>query len=234
MPDPQPAWCQQYDFDMHPTWARKFEPPAIAGLESEDAIDMLMKVYIVTGDKKYLEPIPRALAYLRTCVLPDGTMPRYRELKTNRALYMTRPPGVSGSSNAPGYYEFSYEDKNLPSHYGWKQPQHLDELAKQYEALKNGTRPSPKVAQRVTPVGKLFTVWRDDPEAKPSAAQLEPEVRNILKQLDAQGRWVTVSDGRERLVGQPKFEKGFRFLGSHVFNYNVEVLSDYIAATAKK
>ena len=143
-------------------------------------------------------------------VLPDGTMPRYRELKTNRALYMTRPPGVSGNSNAPGYYEFTYEDKNLPSHYGWKQPQHLDELAQQYDALKKGARPSPKVTQRVTPGGKLFTVWRDDPEAKRTVAQLEPEVRQILKDLDAQGRWVTDHDGKARLVGQPKFDKGFR------------------------
>ncbi len=29
MPDPQPAWAQQYDHDMHPAWARKFEPPAV-------------------------------------------------------------------------------------------------------------------------------------------------------------------------------------------------------------
>ena len=234
MPDPQPAWCQQYNFQMQPTWARKFEPPAIAGLESEDAIDTLMKVYIITGDKKYLGPIPRALAYLRTCVLPDGTMPRYRELKTNRALYMTRPPGVSSSSSAPGYYEFSYEDKDLPSHYGWKQPQHLDELTRHYEALKNGRRPSPRVAQRVTPGGKLFTVWRDEPEATRTAAKLEPEVGQILKALDAQGRWMTVYDGKTRLVGQPKFDQGFRFLASNVFNYNVQILSDYITATAKK
>ena len=234
MPDPQPAWCQQYNFEMQPAWARKFEPPAICGLESEDAIDTLMKVYIVTGDKKYLEPIPRALAYLRTCVLPDGTMPRFRELKTNRALYMTRPPGVSGSSSAPGYYEFSYDDRNLPSHYGWKQPQHLDELTREYEALKNGTRPVPKVTQRVTPTGKLFTVWRDDLETKRTAAQLEPEVRRILRDLDTQGRWVSVHDGKERLVGQPKFTQGFRYLASNVFNYNVEILSDYIAATAKR
>lgn len=234
MPDPQPAWCQQYNFRMQPAWARKFEPPAICGLESEDAIATLMKVYIVTGEKKYLEPISRALAYLRTGVLPDGTMPRFRELKTNRALYMTRPPGVGSSSSAPGYYEFSYEDKNLPSHYGWKQPQHLDELTREYEALQNGTRHSPTVTQRVTLSGKLFTVWRDDPAAKRTAAQLEPEVRRVLKDLDAQGRWVTVHDGQERLVGQPKFEKGFRYLASNVFNYNVEILSDYIAATAQK
>jgi hypothetical protein len=161
-------------------------------------------------------------------------MPRYRELKTNRALYMTRPPGVGSNSKDPGYYEFSYEDKNLPSHYGWKQPQRLDELTRQYEALKSGRRPAPKVTQRVTPGGKLFTVWRDEPEAKRTAAQIEPQVRQVLKELDAQGRWVSVYDGKARLVGQPKFEPGFRFLASNVFNYNVELLSDYIAATAKK
>ena len=38
MPDPQPAWAQQYNYAMHPVWARKFEPPAISGLESEDAV----------------------------------------------------------------------------------------------------------------------------------------------------------------------------------------------------
>ena len=29
MPDPQPGWAQQYDYDMRPMWARKFEPAAI-------------------------------------------------------------------------------------------------------------------------------------------------------------------------------------------------------------
>ena len=49
-----------------------------------------MKIYRVTGDKKYLEPIPRALAYLKKSRLPDGRLARYYELKTNRPLYMTR------------------------------------------------------------------------------------------------------------------------------------------------
>jgi PelA/Pel-15E family pectate lyase len=230
MPDPQPAWCQQYNFEMQPTWARKFEPPAICGLESEDAIETLMKIYTVTGDKKYLAPMPRALAYLKTCVLPDGRMPRFRELETNRALYMTRPAGVSGQSNAPGYYEFSYSDENLPSHYGWKQPQRLDELSREFAALERGFVPSAKVTQRFTAEGKLFTVAVSDPLLKRSAAALEPKVREILASLDAQGRWVSTYAG-ERLVGQPKFKPGFRYLGSHVFNYNVQVLSDYLMAT---
>ncbi len=234
MPDPQPAWCQQYNFQMQPTWARKFEPPAICGLESEDAIETLMKVYIVTGDKKYLAPIPRALAYLKTCVLPDGRMPRFRELETNRALYMTRKPGVSGRSSDPGYYDFSYSDKNLPSHYGWKQPQHLDELSRQFAALQKDPRPSARVTQRFAPEGKLFTVGVNDPAAARPRAELEPEVRRILNELDREGRWVTVHDGVNRLVGQPKFAKGFRYIASNVFNYNVQLLSDYIAASGRR
>src|SRR5690606_16571819 len=45
MPEPQPAWAQQYDFDMHPAWARKFEPPAITGGESQDVLRALMALY---------------------------------------------------------------------------------------------------------------------------------------------------------------------------------------------
>jgi PelA/Pel-15E family pectate lyase len=70
MPDPQPAWAQQYDANMHPAWARVFEPPSVTGGESQGIMRMLMVLYRETGDKKYLEPIPRALAYLKKSILP--------------------------------------------------------------------------------------------------------------------------------------------------------------------
>lgn len=50
MPDPQPAWAQQYSYDMHPLWARRFEPPAIADRESEDVMLTLMEIHRYTGD----------------------------------------------------------------------------------------------------------------------------------------------------------------------------------------
>ena len=58
MPDPQPVWAQQYSRDMHPIWARRFEPAAITGGESQDVIETLMKIYRTTGDKKYLGTDP--------------------------------------------------------------------------------------------------------------------------------------------------------------------------------
>ena len=56
MPDPQPAWAQQYDRQMHPVWDRKFEPPAITGLESQDALETLLLLAPEDGRSE----VPRA------------------------------------------------------------------------------------------------------------------------------------------------------------------------------
>ena len=71
MPDPQPAWAQQYDLQMRPAWARKFEPPAITGGESQAVIETLLYIYRMTGKKQYLDAVPRALDYLRRAQLPE-------------------------------------------------------------------------------------------------------------------------------------------------------------------
>ncbi len=165
MPDPQPGWAQQYGYDMHPIWARKFEPPAVSGRESEDAIETLLKIYAVTGDEKYLAPIPRALDYLKRSLLPDGRLARYYELETNRPLYMSR----RGDE-----YSLTHDDSQLPSHYGWKNAARIGELEKQYQQAKQG-RPN------------------KEPQAPavPSAA----EVRKILAALDSEGRWVSTFAG---------------------------------------
>lgn len=206
MPDPQPAWAQQYNFSMQPVWARKFEPPAISGLESEDAVRTLLKVFRFTQDRKYLEPIPRALAYLKKSRLPDGRMARYYELQTNRPLYMNR--------KGPDYF-LTFDDTNLPAHYGWKQKTEVDALEQDLLAAQQG-RPS--------------TV------ADVPASEREKQVRQILAEMDEQGRWIVTYSGDRNghdLVGQPSFKPGFRFLSSTVFNRNLDALSDYLATSRK-
>jgi PelA/Pel-15E family pectate lyase len=122
MPEPQPAWAQQYDTKMRPVWARKFEPPAIAGRESMDAMETLLRVHRLTGDAKYLDPIPRALAYLQKSLLPDGRLARYYELQTNKPLYMTLD------------YRLTNDDSQVPPHYGWKTDSRLDTIAAAFVA----------------------------------------------------------------------------------------------------
>ena len=75
MPEPQPGWAQQYDRDMHPAWARRFEPPSITGGESRSVMKALLLLYRETGQRKYLEPVPRALAYYQRSVLPEVDNP---------------------------------------------------------------------------------------------------------------------------------------------------------------
>ena len=200
MPDPQPAWAQQYNEDMQPIWARKFEPAAIAGDESQETLETLLMIYRATGDTKYLKPIPRALSYLKRSLLSDGRLARYYELKSNKPLYMQR----RGKK-----YSLTYDDSNLPKHYGWKIVSRLEQIEESYIDLKrNGSR---------------------EP-AKPSITALEKHARRIVKELNDQGRWVSTFRG-ERLVGQPKFHVGDRYLSSAVFSRNVESLSAYLAAT---
>lgn len=161
MPEPQPAWAQQYDVNIHPAWARKFEPPAISGGESHGVLRTLLLLYRETGNRKYLTPLPRALKYFRRSRLPDGRLARFYELQTNRPLYFTRD------------YQLTYSDEDVPTHYAFKVENRIEEIAKEYELLKKLGSAELKGLQ-----GSL--------RPKPSVEQ----VRDIVSGLDAQGRWV--------------------------------------------
>ena len=202
MPDPQPAWAQQYDYQMRPIWARRFEPAAISGDESEEAIETLMKIAIATGNQKYLQPIPQALAYLKKSELPGGKLARFYELQTNRPLYMVRKSGKD--------YELTYDDSNLPSHYGWKTNSHVDQLQKKYQSL----LANPK------------------PDVRPKSVN-STDVLKVLQSLDEQGRWVSIHDG-QKLVGQAKFPLHAKYLSSAVFSKNMTMLSEYLISQSLK
>jgi uncharacterized protein YyaL (SSP411 family) len=150
---------------MKPIWARKFEPPAICGDESQEVIETLMTIYRATGESKYLEPIPRAVAYLKRSLLPDGRLARYYELNTNKPLYMSRRGDV---------YKLTYDDSKLPGHYGWKTVSRLDEIEKRYNELSRGVDRTTKPR---------------------SLTDLESEVRKIREEIDDRGRWVSTSRG---------------------------------------
>lgn len=199
MPEPQPGWAQQYNYAMQPIWARKFEPPGVSGDESMEAVETLMSIYRVTNNDKYLQPIPAALKWLERSKLRDNTLARYYELKTNRPLYMER----TGEK-----YSLTYDDRNLPDHYGWKTPSRIELLQRQYRDLKSG-----KVA------------------AEPlTLVELTKETAAVVKQLDGEGRWTSQFAG-ERLVGQPEFRRGDIYLASEVFSRNLGLLAEFLSRT---
>lgn len=174
MPLPQPAWAQQYSGQMQPIWARKFEPPAITSSESFSVLQTLMQLYRHTGDAKYLEPIPRALEYLKTCELPDGRVARFYELKTNRPLYFTLE------------YELTYDDSQMPTHYGFQLASKVSELQKHYDRL---------IAENVKSSKRAVN------KGKPKLPS-NTEIRSVIDSLDARGAWL--SDTPLRYNKQPE------------------------------
>jgi len=106
-------------------------------------------------------------------------------------------------------YSLTYDDSNLPSHYGWKTESQIDELEKAYLTWADTTpraESNPQRSQRV---------------------ELENRIRKIIDSLDDQGRWVSRFTG-ERLVGQLKLPVGTPYLSSAVFSENLEALSDFL------
>jgi hypothetical protein len=177
LPEPQPAWAQQYDRQMHPVWDRQFEPPAVTGLESQDALEVLLVLARTTGEKRFLAPIPRALAYLKSLRLGDGRLARFYELGTSRPLYFTRD------------YQITYNGDDVPDHYGFRFPSRLDAIAAEYSRLRSRAAPPEGEARpgKVTP-------------------DLEAAVRAIIAGQDRRGAWTepgTVRDpaGRKTAPG---------------------------------
>ena len=165
MPDPQPAWAQQYDVEMQPAWARKFEPPAITGGESQSAMRALLKVYQVTGETRYLDSVRRAIEYLKASQLDNGQLARFYELQTNRPLYFTRQ------------YELTYDDDDLPTHYSFKVGHDLDGMQAEVDRL---SKMSPAQLRHAT--GQSTT-----PEM---SSALERQAEKVIGALDNQGRWL--------------------------------------------
>jgi hypothetical protein len=204
MPDPQPAWAQQYDIDMHPAWARQFEPPSVTGGESQANMRILMVLYQETGDKKYLEPIPGALAYLERSVLPPVNNPseirrrasrggpalaRFYELKTNKPLYITKGTQVQatglGSARIDGY-EVSYSDESVITHYGVLiSAAGLKPLRAAYERIAAESKPTPRSDNLYG-----LSPWTGEDTGGPSARNADPaRVSEIVRSLDEHGAW---------------------------------------------
>lgn len=182
MPEPQPGWAQQYDAEMHPAWARQFEPPSVTGGETQGIIRVLLVLYGETGERKYLDAAGRALAWLERSVIPGkGKLARFYELKTNRPLYITKGTQIAakglGSARIDGY-ELSHDDASVITHYAVTVgAEQLPALRAAYDAARQ---------TRVKRFGRLhgLSPWTDS--QRPRGGKVD----GLISGLDARGAWV--------------------------------------------
>ena len=201
LPKPHPVWAQQYDTDLQPAWARLFEPPAACAGESAGIVRLLPEIAIFTGDKRFLEPIPPALAWYQRSRLDDGRWARFYELKTNRPLYQ-----ISRDRTA---YWLSYEDHDTPDHYSFQgnYGSGLDAVQRAYDAIMASGSQEYERQRRPRELNET--------ERRRRAQRLEPRVRELLEQQDDKGRWVETREGQEMIL-------------MATFQRNMRVLADYL------
>lgn len=192
MPDPQPGWAQQYDFEMKPAWARKFEPASITGGESQAVMRTLLKLYEQTGQKRFLEPLPRALAYYRSSLLPDGKLARFYEMRSNKPLFFTRG------------YKLTYDDGDVPTHYSFKVSSGLDGIEKRMREFqgrkwkapmkKNPGRPSDEAIGAILKAQDERGAWVEEGRlrywGKDDETKRVIRSRTFARNITALARWL--------------------------------------------
>ncbi|MES2692279.1 MAG: pectate lyase [Verrucomicrobiota bacterium] len=179
LPEPQAAWAQQYNEAMEPSWARAFEPPAIASNESGSALRALVLLYRETGDRSYLKPIAAAVAWIERSALAAGRWARMYELGTNRPIY--------GDVDGNLHYTLAELTPERRNGYGWEGEFHLPAvLAECRAALAEQGKPVVREGKRPAPLAKR-----------------EAAAREAIAALDAEGRWIKSGRITKRAPEEP-------------------------------
>lgn len=177
---PQYGWGQQISYDMKPAKARVYEPASLSVPDSRDNLNCLMDMYEFTGDRRYLEPVPRTLGWMDTVISPDGKVGTFLEEGTNRPLAAK----FVGDSGTPQSVEITYNLAEAMGGYGYESNSFsVSSERTRYEALKNAVWKPPVPVVPLSPNA-----------ARERAASMENGVKGIVSALDEQGRWT--EDGR--------------------------------------
>ncbi len=208
-PAPQAGWgLQHLAFDQNgrkagaPAAARSYEPRALATHTTQTNIQQLFNYFTLTGDKKYLERIPEALAWLETCPLPENaaelnpllkgrTHPTFIALETNEPRFVHR----YGSNIHNGAYYIDGDISNTPSHYSSGRAIDIDGLRMRYDTLSSMSAKeiakmvdrSPLHAKGAHPLPKYFSMKEVDfPDLFIGAVKATPTIAeaDALKTID--------------------------------------------------
>jgi len=199
------AWAQQYKNDQ-PAWARRFEPPAMCSAQTARAIEMLIDLYLRTGNETYLDPIPVAVAWLtdaNTTILDvwegSGThfWSRLYELETNRLIVGNR----NNQDNGVVYYYDYVPTRDYG--YSWVGNYGINGTLDRYDYLVNAC--GKNISQ--------YIVWRDAP---PSVSFLLSRALYANSTIHQSGFWLD-KEGK---------------IDDEMFYYNAMRIIEYLDAIA--
>jgi PelA/Pel-15E family pectate lyase len=224
-PEGEAAWAEQYGPDMKPTAARTHEPTGYVIRESRDVLRVLQLFYALTGDRRYLTPIPGCLAWFervnREAVELKRPPARYWQPGTNLPVYCIRVP----ERNAEGYGLYKWTTIPEP---GMEVRAAVDvtPIRREYESVAALTTPEARAAY----VARYLNARGGWPVA--AAA----DVAAIIKGLDPRGAWVT-NTVRVHEIQASRMHSGdtvpIRGISTGVFVRNLGALTAYVAGLGR-
>jgi PelA/Pel-15E family pectate lyase len=221
-PAPQAGWSLQHLSRATngrpagaPAGARTYEPRSLATHTTQTNVQQLFHYFELTGERKYLQRIPEAIAWLKTCPLPADaaernpllrsgqTHPTFIQLATNDGIYVHR----YGSNIHNGAYYFNKDYTSTLSHYSAGRNINIPALEARYNLLASRTdaeiaarkAASPLYARTRRQLPKYFTVGGEvdfphlfEGAIKPTLPTPEADVIRLISELTASGgRWLT-------------------------------------------
>ncbi|MDF1741323.1 MAG: pectate lyase [Verrucomicrobiales bacterium] len=178
----QRGWSQQYNHEMVPVWARKFEPPAVSSAETMGAVEALFELWVATGESRFIETVSDALKWLEESRLEDGQWARFYELKTNRPLYCEAET-----------YKVTYDGTNTPGHYGFKIS---SSLRKKIDLIRKELKKDPANIMRSRTRPYSPEEWEK------RSRELKGKVRSAMKAQTEKGYWLNDDEIDARLFSK--------------------------------
>ena len=189
-PEDQAAWAEQYHPDtMQPVKARTHEPAGFVIRESEQIIELLERLYKMTGDRRYLRPIRMCLSWFdrvnREAIEFKRPPARYYELGSNLPIYVLRTERM----NELGYglYEWSNTQTNGNTQGltgGWNSSQarqvvNIEPIRREYDRIKSLDKQTARAEYEKS------RGWGERQQIDLTV------VTNAIKGMDNRGAWVT-------------------------------------------
>jgi PelA/Pel-15E family pectate lyase len=206
-PAPQAGWGLQHDAQtLRPAAARSYEPEALTAHTTYNNIAQLLNFYEWTGEARFLQRAPEALAWLDSVRLPDDRAPMagrhyptFTEIGTNRARIVHR----RGSNVVNGEYYWDYNTEKPITHYSQWRNLDVTALRARYERLRDAppetlAANSPLIARARFRLPRFFTTQNievSDLNSNAGAGRMErptaQRTRELIESLNAEGYWPT-------------------------------------------
>ncbi len=177
-PKGQAVCADQHGMDLKPAWGRTHEPAGYMTRYTLSNINALQRYFLVTGDKRYLAPIPDAIQWLEKSAvgkLADGRLKlaqRY-EYGTNLPIYLHRTDKVN--SEGYGLWSQSHEPDGSTRY----QTVDIERLKREYERL------SALTPEQAVNEYKYAKTRKRTPERVDTG-----EISRLIEALDDRGAWV--------------------------------------------